>query len=499
MLSLARGSGHLLVWHTEPGKRQTRAVCAHPTKRGRESVGKKMRICVLLLTGLACRMAAQTQAPASPEPQASSDDTPGFLPDHWFYDRLWLSGQVNLIYQTHPPFPARYSGPNSFQASYEKAISSLTTFYSGLRLNGSTAVLADVEETAGDGLSQTLGLAGFTDLDVVRNPLLSKNPYLARLMVDKVIALSSDKTENDQNPLSLFPELPRRRLELRAGKFSMVDFFDVNGVGSDSHFQFMNWTIDNNGAYDYAADTRGYTWGVMADFEDRTWGFRFAEGLMPKVANGIDMQWNLRRAHAENYEFELRRGLVPGKAGTVRLLGYTNDANMGIYREAIARFLAGQDKVPDITAHPLQTTRKYGFGANLEQTLTPWIKAYGRFGWNNGKTESYAYTEVDQTFSGGVKLEGSKWGRKADRAGLAVVSNGISGDHRRYLALGGQGFLLGDGALNYGREQIAELYYTAHLWRGLYAAPDLQRVVNPGYNRDRGPATVPGLRVHVEF
>ena len=458
-------------------------------------MANKTPICALLLLALAC--AAQTQAPAAPQGQADSDSS--FLPNHWFFDRLWLSGQVNLIYQTHAPFAARYSGASSFNSGYEKAISSLATFYSGVRLTRSSAVLADVEETAGNGLSQTLGLAGFTDLDVVRNPSLSKNPYLARLMVDKVIALSANTAENEQNGLSLFPELPRRRLQLRAGKFSMVDFFDVNGVGSDSHFQFMNWTVDNNGAFDYAADTRGYTWGVVADFEDGTWGFRFAEALMPTVANGIDMQWNLRRAHADNYEFELRRGLIPRKSGTLRLLGYTNYANMGIYRVAIERFLAGQDKVPDITAHPLQTTRKYGFGANLEQELTSWIKAYGRFGWNNGKTESYAYTEVDQSFSGGVKLAGSRWGRKADRAGAAFVSNGISGDHRRYLALGGLGFLLGDGALNYGREQIVELYYTAHLWRGLYAAPDLQRVVDPGYNRDRGPATVPGLRVHLEF
>src|SRR6266480_5470206 len=150
-----------------------------------------------------------------------------------------------------------------------------------------------------------LGLARNTDLDIVRNPLLSKAPYLARGIVHKVFALSTDKVLNDRNALSLFKELPRRRLEIRFGKFSMVDFFDQNSVGSDTHFQFTNWTVDNNGAYDYAADTRGYTVGVTADYEDRNWGLRFAEALMPKVANGIDLVWKPWQAHAESFEYEL--------------------------------------------------------------------------------------------------------------------------------------------------------------------------------------------------
>ncbi len=90
----------------------------------------------------------------------------------------------------------------------------------------------------------------------------------------------------------------------------------------DTHFQFINWTTDNNGAWDYAADTRGYTVGLIADYEDRNWGFRFAEALMPKVANGIDLVWRPWQVHAENYEYELRHGFIPKKAGVVRLLAY---------------------------------------------------------------------------------------------------------------------------------------------------------------------------------
>jgi high affinity Mn2+ porin len=434
-------------------------------------------------------------SPADPEP----DDNPEAMFPHLKDTRFWLSGQANFIFQTHPPFPADYSGPHSLSPNYEKATSRVLTLYTGVRLNNSTELLVDIEEAGGAALSTGLGLAGNTDLDIVRNPLLSKAPYLGRGMIHKVFALSKDKVENQRNFLSLFEELPRRRLEIRFGKFSMPDFFDVNSVGSDTHLQFINWTTDNNGAYDYAADTRGYTVGATADFEDRNWGFRFAEALMPKVANGIDLVWKPWQAHAENFEYELRHGLIPKKSGVVRLLAYTNYANMGLYREAIANFDEGLTPVPEITNHPWHITGKYGLGINLEQNLTRNLTAFARFGWNNGKTESFAYTEVDQTFVEGLGANGAWWHRKQDRAGVAFISNAIKKDHQTYLADGGTGFLLGDGRLNYGRENIVETYYTAHVWRGIYVAPGLQHINDPGYNRDRGPVLVASFRLHVEF
>lgn len=444
--------------------------------------------------------APSNPTPTSPETQTESadDPMPAMFP-HLENDRFWLSGQANFIFQTHPPFHAAYSGKNSFDPNYEKATSRVLTLYTGVQLNDSTEFLLDVEEAGGAALSTGLGLAGNTDLDIVRNPSLSKAPYLARGMIHKVFGLSKDKIENVRSALSLFKELPRRRLEIRFGKFSMVDFFDQNSAGSDTHFQFTNWTVDNNGAYDYAADTRGYTVGVVADYEDRNWGFRFAEGLMPKVANGIDLVWKPWQAHAENFEYELRHGVIPKKGGVVRLLAYTNYANMGIYRNAIAQFQAGLVATPEITNHPWHITRKYGFGINLEQNLTRYVTAFGRFGWDNGKTESFAYTEVDQTLAGGLGANGAWWHRRYDRAGVAVVTNGICKDHQVYLADGGLGFLLGDGALRYGRENIVETYYTAHVWSGIYLAPTLQHINNPGYNQDRGPVLVPSLRLHLEF
>jgi high affinity Mn2+ porin len=446
------------------------------------------------------QQANETSAPApTADPsEPPADDSPEVMLPHFKSTRYWLSGQANFIFQTHPDFHALYSGPHSLSPNYEKATSRVLTMYGGIRFDNSFEFVGALEEAGGSALSLGFGLAGNTDLDIVRNPLLSKAPYLGRGMFHKIFALSKDKVENQRNPFSLFDELPRRRLEIRFGKFSMPDFFDLNSVGSDTHFQFINWTTDNNGAWDYAADTRGYTVGLTADFEDRNWGFRFGEALMPKIANGIDLVWKPWQAHAENFEYELRRGFLPKRAGVVRLLAYTNYANMGIYRDQVA--LAEEEgTTPDITNHPWHITRKYGFGINVEQNLTRYLTAFGRFGWNNDKTESFAYTEVGQTFAEGIGASGAWWHRKQDRTGVAFVTNAICKDHQNYLAAGGLGFLLGDGALNYGREDIIETYYTTHIWRGIYLAPGLQHINNPGYNRDRGPVLVPSFRAHVEF
>ena len=449
----------------------------------------------LAATGLA--QVPDISAPQANEPVASGDTEATF--HHQIGHRIWISGQVNAIYQTHPPFSAKYSGSNSLQPGYEKAMSRVLTLYTGLQITKSTEILADAEQAGGRGLSDALGIAGFSNLDAVRNPSLGQDPYLARIMVHQIIPLSKERIEADAGPLSTFTELPSRRLELRAGKFGTVDFFDLNSVGSDSHLQFMNWSIAQNGAYDFAADTRGYTWGAIVEYQQKQWGFRFAEALMPSVANGMDEIWNLRQARAENYEFELHRGFLRKQPGRVRVLSFVNQANMGIYRDAINRYLEGKDAKPDITGHPLQTTCKYGFGVNVEQGITQNLSAYARFGWNNGKTESYAYTEIDQTFSGGIAMNGRRWNRRHDRAGIAFAANALSGDHRRYLALGGKGFILGDGGLTYGREKILETYYTAHLWKGFYASPGVQYVTNPGYNQDRGPVVIPIFRIHVEL
>jgi len=409
--------------------------------------------------------------------------------------RWWLSGQVNLISQAHGRFTSPYQGDNSLRADPEQALSRLWAIYTGVKLGDQTELLFDVESAGGRGLSDALGLAGFTNLDVVRNPTLGAAPYVARAMMHVTIPLSGELVDATPSPLSLAAHVPARRLEFRAGKLGMADFFDVNAVGSDSHLQFTNWTVDNNGAYDYAADTRGYTYAAMVEYDAPTWSLRFGEALMPTVANGIDMDWNVARARAENLELELR----PAAGIVVRLLGYANHANMGSYDEAIDGFLSRHDPKPDVVAYRQPGRVKTGLGVNAEYRFPRLVRVFARAGSNEGHNESFAYTEVNNSVQAGGDLSGAPWRRSRDRLGVAVVSNGLSEPHRKYLALGGQGFLLGDGTLRYGREAIIETYYTAHIWRGVAASGGLQYIDHPGYNQDRGPVLVEMLRFHVDF
>jgi len=423
--------------------------------------------------------------------------------------RWWISGQANIIIQGDLPFHSPYQGKNSFIPRGEYKTSMVGTLYTALRRNRSvrynTDFIFDLEAAEGRGLSEAFGLAGFTNLDVVRNPNLGRLPYIARYQIHQVFGFTNKTTSQESGFFALAPSVPLRRVEVRIGKLTLPDFFDVNGPGSDSHLQFLNWTVDNNGAWDYAADTRGYTVGGLAEYDDRAWSVRYGIFAMPSVANGIDLDWAFSRAHGQNGEFELRQGLVPKRKGVQRLLFYANRAHMGTYREAVEDYLNGSDTatygvtVPTITLHEHFGALKYGLGYNTEQEVTENLRVFGRFGWNEGQHESFAYTEVDQTVELGVDYAGTRWRRPVDKVGLAVVSNAIKADHQEYLKLGGLGFLLGDGKLNYGRESIVEGYYTWHAWRGLFYSLDVQHIGDPGYNRDRGPVWVGSIRAHVDF
>jgi len=409
--------------------------------------------------------------------------------------RLWLAGQANVIMQGHGSFNAPYTGANSLRPEAERKTSKLFTLYSTYRTSRTTEIILDVESAGGKGISDALGLAGFSNLDVVRNPTLGATPYVARAQIHAVIPLGGEQEHSERSFLSGFATMPARRLELRAGKISTVDLFDVNDAGSDSHLQFLNWTVDDNGAYDYAADTRGYTWGMTAEYHLSDWTLRGGVMLMPKVANGIRLDHDLRHARGENVEWELRRPLIKGRTTTSRFLLYRNLARMGSYREALV--MHGND-VPDITLSRRRGRTKFGAGVNLEQELSDRVRAFARLGWNDGRNESFAYTEVDRTveIGGDVRPFGR---RPLDKIGIAGVINGLSAPHRDYLAAGGLGFIIGDGALRYGPEEILEAYYTAFIGRGVYLSVDAQSVKNPAYNRDRGPVLIPSARLHVDF
>lgn len=443
----------------------------------------------------------QTLSLAQKREPSGEDQLTFFLhPDN---TRYWIGGQENTIYQMHGNFHSPYQGPHSFTAPFQYKASVVGTLMTGYQLNPNpryeTEVFYDEESVGGRGLSEALGLAGFTNLDVVRNPNLGLTPYTARIEIHQTIGFTNEMVPQARGPLGLATEVPARRLEIRAGKFSLPDMLDVNAVLSDSHQQFMNWTVDNNGAWDYAADTRGYTYGADIEYQAGIWGARYVLALMPTVANGITLDWALRRARGQNAEVEIRKGLLPGRAGVVRLLVYGNNAHMGDYREAVNHYLDHLTPTPEITSVEHFDTLKYGVDFNVEQNVTANLRLAGRFGWNEGQHESYAYTEDDQTFLFGGDYAGAAWRRNLDKIGVAFVTNAIKKDHQTYLKLGGLGFILGDGRLNYAREDIVEAYYNAHAWRGLYFAVDNTFIEHPGYNQDRGPVNVESVRMHLEF
>lgn len=478
----------------------------HKTSMPLNSTLKCLLAGFLLLAGALRAQQPPRLVPANAAPQKGETPAPEGAPTifpHPDRARYLISGQANIIFQGHGPFHSPYEGTNSFLGRGEYKTSLLGTLYLGAALRtrpeSHTDVLLDVESSGGRGDSEALGLAGFTNLDVVRDPTLGPAPYIARVQLHQTIGLADKLVSADRTPFSLATSVPERRLELRLGSMSLPDFFDINSVGSDSHLQFLNWTVDNNGAWDYAANTRGYTYAAFAEYDDKSWSARYAVALMPKVANGRELDWDLSRASGQNMELEVRRSLLPGHKGTVRLLSFVNHARMGRYRDAVNAYLSGQDKTPDITIHEKDGAVKYGFGFNAEQEVSSNLRLFTRIGWNEGQHESFAYTEVDQTVEFGGDYSGRAWSRPNDKLGLAFVSNAIKRDHQNYLRLGGLGFLLGDGKLNYAREDILEGYYNLHAWRGVYYALDTQLIGHPGYNKDRGPVLVSALRMHVDF
>ncbi len=451
----------------------------------------------LTVSGQESAAAAQT-----PDSIPVDDSAPTMFP-HSDSTRWILAGQANIIFQAHAPFHSPYEGTNSLLSRGEYKVSLLGTIYTGLELNRNpryaTDGILDIESAGGRGVSEALGLAGFTNLDVVRNPSLGSAPYLSQYMFHQVVGFTDELGDSQRSTTSLEPKLPVRRLELFLGRMGLPDFFDTNAVGTDSHLQFLNWTVDNNGAWDYAANTRGYTDAAVLQYTDHDFVAMYGLAAMPVVANGIDLQYQFHQGSAQNIEFDLNKSAFAGRKGALRLLGFVNHANMGDYRQQNQAFLAGLTPKPDITAHSFTDSMKYGVGLNFEQEVSANGRIYGRFGWNEGQHESFAYTECDQTFSFGGDYSLRGFRRPYDKLGLTFVTNAIKRDHQAYLKLGGLGFILGDGSLSYAREDIVEAYDNVHAWKGLYYALDLQFIDHPGYNQARGPVLMESVRMHVDF
>lgn len=414
-----------------------------------------------------------------------------------FRNRFWLSGQFNFVTQFHLSFPASYSGPSSLNSEAEIAPTFVATVYTGYAFSSRTEVFLDLESARGSGVSGALGLGGLGNLDAVTDKSATAAPYIARAHIRHIIPLGKKMTETGRNPLGLAASVPARRVEIRAGKMSLTDFFDLNAVGSDSHLQFLNYSIDNNAAYDIAANSRGYTYAALVELYQAGWAVRFAEAFEPKDNSGLRTEWNLSRSRSENMEFEVHPLLHNEQGLTLRALGFLNHAEMGSYPAAVAGFVSGIDPTPNLAAH-ISPGRSYGFGLNGETVLPKSIRLFGRLGWNKGDKELFQFAEADRTVSLGADFDGRAWSQPKHRVGVAMAINGLVADHRRYLELGGQSYLLGDEGLTYGHEKVLEAYYNVPFGHGLFGALDVQRVWNPGYNQNRGPVLIFGIRLHAE-
>ncbi len=417
-----------------------------------------------------------------------------------FASRFWIGGQANVVPQGHLAFPAPYSGPNSFHNYSEADVTSIEDLFTGFRVTRNFEILFDAEDVRGQGLSGVVGLAGFPDLDAQRTPspgVAAVHTYMSRFLLHYIVPLGGGTVENTPSYLELDSSLPARRLEFYFGKFCLADFFDHNAYANDDHSQFLNWTADQNGAWDYAANTPGYTYGAYVEFDDHNWSFRYAEALMTKNPNGRYLDLHIANNKAANAQ--INWAYSPSTNGKVRLLGFLDEASMGSFSDALAAWRAGLTPIPEVSAVRQVGAHEYGFGLNWQQGLPYGLGLFARAGWNNGKYASYSFTEVNNTLEGGVEVPGTLWGRPTDHVGVAFVSNGISRLHQEYLAAGGLGFLLGDGGLTYGREQILEAYYNLKLPIGFSIGPDIQYIQNPGYNQARGPVTIYGMRLHLHL
>jgi len=405
-----------------------------------------------------------------------------------------LHGQATVVTQAHGAFTSPYQGPHSLSPAAESATSFTTTLMLGWRPWQGGELYLDGEGAAGKGVGSVLGVAGAPNGETYRVGNPEFRATVARVWLRQTFDLGGDASKVDPDAHQLGGSRDARRLVLHLGKFSVMDVFDANTYAHDPRSQFLNWTLMGHGAWDYPADTRGYTWGGATELYWDAWAFRWARFAEPLEANQLEMDHGLARAHGDVLEVEHDHDLG-GRPGVVRVMVFRNTTRMGDYRLSLAE----QPGAPEVTATRAYGREKHGWGLNLEQALTAELGTFARWSWSDGRTETWAFTEVDRSLSGGLSLKGGGWGRPQDRLGAAFVQNGLSPDHQAYLAAGGLGFLLGDGRLNYSPERILETYYAAALGPFFTLSLDLQRIANPGHNRDRGPVSLYAVRVHVQF
>jgi high affinity Mn2+ porin len=391
--------------------------------------------------------------------------------------------QATSIGDTHGAFRSDYSGLLSLRNTPEHDVSLTTTLFLGFRL-GSAQFYFDPEIAGGRGFSGVNGIANSPNGELPRVASATPKPYIARAYVTYDFGFGNGREEVESEENQLGGSRPMTRYSITAGRFTVTDFFDNNRYTHDPRTQFMAWGTMYNGAWDYPADTRGYTWGWVHEFHTRRWSLRYGSAAEPRVANGLRFDRRLFRDRGDMVEGEVRN-TVHGHAGAVRVMGFLLHSDSGKYTEALAIHRPG--------------TLKYGVGISADQELTKDVGAFLRLGWNDGKTESFAFTAIDRLASAGISVNGRRWKRPEDTVATALTVAGISGVHASFLANGGYDFLIGDGRLTYAPEYNWESYYSARLFPGFFATIDLQHVANPAYNQDRGPVWIGSLRLHLEL
>ena len=403
--------------------------------------------------------------------------------------------QATYVWQAKPAFDAAYSGPASLVPWRETGYSFSATAAFGMRPWRGAELYFDPEVVQGKAMSGLHGLGGMTNGEQQKTSGTSPTFYRARLYLRQTWNLGGamQAVESDMNQLA--GSVASRRVVLTAGNLAVSDIFDANSQAHDARSQFLNWALLAHGAWDFAADARGYTWGAALEYYDGDWAVRAGRFMLPQESNGLPLDRHIVRHHGDQLELEHRHTWL-GRAGTVRVLAFRDRARMGSFRDALAPAAPGQ--APDVGS-VRRERGKTGFGLSLGQALDENAAVFARASRNDGQSETYAFAEIERSVCVGTSLQGAAWGRGGDTLGVAAVRNGLAPAHRDYLAAGGVGAFIGDGHLDYHREEIAEAYYKAGLGPHAALSLDWQHVANPAYNGARGPVNVFGLRLHGQY
>jgi high affinity Mn2+ porin len=409
-------------------------------------------------------------------------------------DRFAFHGQATFLGQYAPSFRAPYSGTNSLTPNQARETTD-ATLYVGVRLWQGAEAWINPEIDQGFGLSGSVGVAGFPSGEAYK--VGADYPYtrLDRAFLRQTISLGGEVQKVDAGLNQFSGPQTSDRLVLTVGKFGVVDIFDTNKYAHDPRGDFMNWSIVDTGTFDYAADAWGYTVGAAAEWYQGPWTVRggvFDLSIAPNTTS-LDPTFGQFQSVGEIE----RRYSIWDQPGKIAVTGYLTRGRMGSFEDAI--LLAAMTGGPANIVAVRQYQSRGGISMNLEQQLMPNVGFFARAGFANGDIEPYEFTDIDRTVAAGLSISGKQWGRDDDTFGIAGVVNGITSVHQAFLNAGGLGILVGDGQLpNPGSERIMETYYSFPVLASRVTL-DYQLIVNPAYNRDRGPVSVLGFRVHTQF